>query len=325
MQTKIPERMVRSKQQLATQRRIQGVIPIIQTPFLPSEQLDLTSLQHEVEFISESEADGMVFPGYASEWWKLSDFEMLRAAEVILKSRSSKCPVIFNVVAQSTLLAKEQARQFASLGCDALMCLPPFVLPASQRQVLDHLSAIMEVSTLPHILQYAPGLTGTRFNPADLAGLHERFPHFCCIKIDFAPSGLQLTALKSELGHRDFTYLVGYSGIQLLDSIRRGADGLMGGVGHLRQDIAMLKALQTGDAQAGYNAFATMLPMLNFEMQSIDLLVSAHKKLLQEQGILTHDVCRGPWQPLDSFQEAELAVHWKAISQSAKAYGSTEI
>jgi dihydrodipicolinate synthase/N-acetylneuraminate lyase len=298
----------------ATEIRVQGAIPVIQTPFLPSEELDFASLQREVEFICDSKADGMVFPGYASEWWKLSDSEIMRAAEVILKSRRKNCLVILNVVAQSTILAKAQAKLFDSLGCDALMCLPPSVLPMSQRQLIDHLGAVMETSSLPHILQYAAGLTGARFNPADLAELRKQFPHFCCIKVDFAPSGPQLTALKSELGDRGFTYLVGYSGIQLLDSIRRGADGLMGGAGHLREDIAMLQALQSSDAQAGYKAFATMLPMLNFEMQSIDLLIAAHKRLLRDQGIFAHDVCRGPCQPLDFFQEEELALHWRSIS-----------
>lgn len=288
---------------------------MIHTPFLPSEELDLTSLQREVEFICDCEADGLVFPGYAGEWWKLSESEIMRAAEAILKSRRNNCPVIFNVVAQSTLLAKEQAKQFVSLGCDALMCLPPFVLPASRNQVLDHLSTVMEVSSLPHILQYAAGLTGTRFNPADLAALRERFPHFCCVKVDFVPSGPQLTALKSELGGHDFTYLVGYSGIQLLDAVRRGADGLMGGVGHLRQDIAMLKALQSDNAGAGHKAFTAMLPMLNFEMQSIDLAIAVHKRLLANQGLFAHDVCRRPGQSLDPFQESELALHWNSISR----------
>ena len=55
--------------------------------------------------------------------------------------------------------------------------------------------------------------------------------------------------------------------------------------------------------------------MLNFEMQSIDLLIAAHKRLLRAQGIFAHDVCRGPCQNLDSFQEEELALHWKSISQ----------
>ena len=88
-----------------------------------------------------------------------SDSEIMRAAEVILKSRRKNCLVILNVVAQSTILAKAQAKLFDSLGCDALMCLPPSVLPMSQRQLIDHLRAVMETSSLPHILQHAAGLT----------------------------------------------------------------------------------------------------------------------------------------------------------------------
>lgn len=88
---------------------IEGVIPILQTPFDDSGQLDLDSLQREVTFLCEAGVDGVAFPGFVSERCKLSDKEIAAAAEVILAARKGDTKAIFNVTAQSTYHAVRQA------------------------------------------------------------------------------------------------------------------------------------------------------------------------------------------------------------------------
>ena len=81
---------------------LRGVIPILQTPFDDGGRLDLGSLRREVLLVFDARAGGLCFPGFASEW-------TIREA--------SSIPVIFNVTAQSTFLAVEQARAFVESGC----------------------------------------------------------------------------------------------------------------------------------------------------------------------------------------------------------------
>ena len=52
-----------------------GVIPILQTPFHDDGSLDLESLAREVDYVCALGAPGMAFPGFVSEWWKLSQPE----------------------------------------------------------------------------------------------------------------------------------------------------------------------------------------------------------------------------------------------------------
>lgn len=292
--------------------RIEGVIPILQTPFFENGELDLESLRREVARVCQSGAQGMAFPGFVSEWWKLSEAEILAAARVIAEERTGGTKVVFNVTAQSTLLAVDQARRFLEIGCDALMCLPPFVVPAGPEAAIEHVRQVLTIAPKPHIIQYAAALTGLKLSPQSLGDLHREFPHFSCIKIDFIPPGPTLTKVSEALAGEDFTYLIGYSGLQLPDAMARGAHGLMGGAGHVTEDVAVFRALRE-DPAGGALRFERLLPMLNFEMQTVDMAVAVHKRLLHRQGIFASDHVRAPGPQLDAFQLAELERHWRRL------------
>lgn len=277
----------------------QGVIPILHTPFREDGELDLESLGREVDFACAAGVEAMAFPGFASEWWKLSEDEIDRAAAVIRERSRGRARVIFNVTAQATVRAAAQARRFTELGADGLMCLPPFIVPAGQAALGAHLRAVMGASSLPHILQYSASLTGIRMTSAEIQDLHREFPHFGCVKIDYIPPGPMVTQLVNDLGTAEFTYLIGYSGLQLADSLRRGAHGLMGGVGHIAEDLHVFRALRR-DPSGGLEWFHRLLPVLNFEMQTVDTTVAVHKQLLFEQGVFASPHVRQPGWMLDA-------------------------
>jgi 4-hydroxy-tetrahydrodipicolinate synthase len=298
----------------AADARIEGVIPILQTPFFDNGELDFDSLRREVAYVCQAGAQGMAFPGFVSEWWKLSEDEIFAAARVIAEARTGQTRIVFNVTAQSTWLATRHAGRFLEIGCDALMCLPPFVVPTGPEAAIEHVRQILACAPKPHIIQYAASLTGLKLSPESLRDLHRDFPHFSCIKIDFIPPGPTLTKLAEALAGEDFTYLIGYSGLQLPDAMIRGAHGLMGGAGHVAEDMAVFQALGQ-DPAAGARAFERLLPMLNFEMQTVDMAVAVHKRLLRDRGIFSSDCVRAPGPHLDVFQIAELERHRRRLCE----------
>jgi 4-hydroxy-tetrahydrodipicolinate synthase len=284
---------------------LKGVLPILQTPFLPDGQLDRESLRREARYICGCGAAAMVFPGFVSEWWKLSDAEILSAAAILRKETRGRAGLILNVTAQSTYGAVRQALEFIETGCDALMCLPPFVVPAGSEESLRHLRRILEVIDVPFILQYSASLTGLSLEPAEIVGIQSEFPNLECIKVDFIPPGPMITRLAEAFGGREMTYLVGFAGLQLPDSLHRGAHGLMGGAGHLTEDLAVFDALLR-NPEEGRDAFHALLPLLNFEMQTVGMSVAVHKRLLYERGIIESDHVRAPGRSLDALEIEEL-------------------
>ena len=184
------------------------------------------------------------------------------------------------------------------------MCLPPFIVPPGADDVLQHLRRLLELSSMPFVLQHSASLTGLSLDPQQVLGLHREFPHFHCVKVDFVPPGPAITRLRACLPET-VTYLVGFAGLQLPDSLLRGAHGLMGGAGHLEEDLAAFSALAAGN-DSGREAFYSLLPLLNFEMQTVSMSIALHKRLLHERGILASDHVRAPGRALDALEIEEL-------------------
>ena len=285
--------------------KIHGVIPILQTPFAGDGAVDFDSMANQVDHLATIGIEAVAFPGFVSEWWKLSSTEIHALAKTIAGRARGRMAVIFNVTSQSTRLATEEARAFAALGADALMCLPPYAVPAAPDAVLEHLEAVMAATSLPHILQYSESLTGVRIAPAAIASMSRRHSNFTCVKVDFIPPAPMVTALANAIDDPRFTFLIGYSGLQLADCMARGASGLMGGAGHAKQDMELFRAL-TSDPAAGRDSFRRLLPLLNFEMQTLGLCIAVHKRLLLEQGVFRADHVRKPGSPLDARRIEEL-------------------
>jgi dihydrodipicolinate synthase/N-acetylneuraminate lyase len=294
-----------------------GVIPILQTPFREDGSFDEKSLAALVEWCIAQGVDGVAWPGFVSEWWKLTSAEILAGAKVIASAARGKTQAILNVTAQSTHAAVEQAREFTRLGASGLMVLPPFVMQPGAARVLAHLEEVLAASPLPHILQYSAGITGLNLSMAALAELRLRHPHLVCIKVDFVPPGPMVSELAGEFADTPMTYLIGYAGVQLPDCLRRGAHGLMGGAGHLAPDVSVFRQLLSG---GGLEAFHRLLPLLNFEMQSIDQSTATHKYLLAKRGVIASGHVRRPGPELDAMQREECAALY-ALAETAIAAG----
>lgn len=278
-----------------------GLYPILQTPFDLNGDVDFDSLRRLVRHVRDAGVRAIVFPGFASEWWRLTDAEISECAACL------GSPSVLNITAQATVPAIRSAVAFAKQGASALMILPPFIIGAP---VERHLSEVLGATELPCILQDSAGLTGVRISPGNLARIAADHPNLRGIKVDQVPTGPALSAFRAEPVLAGLSFLVGYSGVQMLDAVRRGADGLMGGCGHIAEDRRMLDGLLAG---SGYGEYTRLLPMLNFEMQSLDLVISVHKQLLFEAGVIATPLLRSPHTLMDETHRDELRLHLAAL------------
>jgi dihydrodipicolinate synthase/N-acetylneuraminate lyase len=56
--------------------RFRGLFPIVQTPFTAEGAVDFDSLRRLVRHVC-GRAEGLTFPGFASEFWRLTEEEIL--------------------------------------------------------------------------------------------------------------------------------------------------------------------------------------------------------------------------------------------------------
>jgi dihydrodipicolinate synthase/N-acetylneuraminate lyase len=87
----------------------------------------------------------------------------------------------------------------------------------------------------------------------------------------------------------------------------------MGGCGHVRQDVAVFRALEAGHLGAE-EQFRRLERLLEFEMQTIHTSIATHKWLLTRQGVIARKTVREPGSGFAAEQEEQLEDLWKKLS-----------
>jgi dihydrodipicolinate synthase/N-acetylneuraminate lyase len=283
-------------------RVIEGVIPILPTPFVEGGEIDLPSFRRAIDAAIRHGAAGVVMFGMASEYYKLSDAERTLCTRALIQQAAGRVPAIVSVVAHSTEVALKDAKCAEQEGADAIMVLPPFFLSPNAESVRRHILEVASTVSLPVIIQYAPAQTGYPIAAESFAQLQRDAPNITCIKVDQVPAGAMIQALR-ELG---MDSVVGYMGINLPHDFECGAIGVMPTVSLCPGFAEMWKLLVRRDRSA-LVLHETLLPLLNFMMRSIECLIASEKQILKDRGVIGSKYCRRPSYNLDLAEQAELA------------------
>src|ERR687887_2142736 len=87
--------------EVSMKERLQGIFPVLQTPLDGAGDLDVGSLEREVDFCIAAGAHGLVYPALGSELQYLSDRERQQLVEIVLRAAADRAPVVVAVSAPS--------------------------------------------------------------------------------------------------------------------------------------------------------------------------------------------------------------------------------
>jgi 4-hydroxy-tetrahydrodipicolinate synthase len=105
--------------------RMEGVFPILVTPFDEQLRVDEESLRRLVEFNLEAAVHGLGV-ALGSEIFRLTEAERLQVTRIVVDQARGRVPVVINTGAQGTELAVHYSRTAEDAGADALMVSRPF-------------------------------------------------------------------------------------------------------------------------------------------------------------------------------------------------------
>src|SRR5438552_1674558 len=105
---------------MSGQLRLNGVVPIIPTPFRADETIDLEGLGRCVDFAVRCRVCAICLPAYASEFPKLTEAERFQVIETAIKAAAGKIAVLAQSNYPSAHCAAELARRHADLGADLI-------------------------------------------------------------------------------------------------------------------------------------------------------------------------------------------------------------
>jgi dihydrodipicolinate synthase/N-acetylneuraminate lyase len=280
-----------------------GVYPVVAVPFQPDGAVDAASFRRLVRYMASSGVAGLMLGGIASEFYKLA-LEELRALipPFVDAVHRAGLTAMVSVTAHATERAVVEARAAVDAGADVINVWPPFFLHPGREALAGHLAAVADAVSVPVIVQYAPREAGLELDPAWFAELRRQHPTIVAVKVETQPPGPYVARLKAV--DPTVTALVGYGGINLLDAVERGADGVQPG-SSFPELYAALWAHRT-DA-AGEALYQALLPYLALWMQQPEYLNAVDKWILFRRGIIASPAVRHPAYALDAVDHRRIA------------------
>ena len=124
------------------------------------------SLRAVFEFNVESGVHGFWVAGGTGESILLSDGENRRIAEIVSDQNRGRVKNIMHVGAPTTERAVALARHAASVGVEAICCVPPFFYRRTDREIVDHYRAVGDAAGLPLFIYNLPSATRVEITPA---------------------------------------------------------------------------------------------------------------------------------------------------------------
>jgi 4-hydroxy-tetrahydrodipicolinate synthase len=271
---------------------VEGVVPVLTTPFTGDGAVDEAGLRRVARGHAEAGCGAVALFGLASEFYKLTDAERDRVAAVAIDALAGTgTPAVYSVTDHATAVAVERAREAERAGADAVMVLPPFFLDPPAEQVLAHVERVAGAVSVPVVVQYAPEFTGTSLSPATLADLAARVDNLDYYKIEARPAGPYISDLRERT---DADVLVGYAGWQMLDAYDRGAVGVMPGSPLVPLYVEIQERYDRGDRADAAALHAELLPLLNHITQSAEMAFHYGKRILHRRGLIDSAASRAP-------------------------------
>lgn len=275
-----------------------GVRPILHLPFLdgPDQPIDHDRLRALVLDQVAHGVRGLVALGLASEAWTLLEPERDAVLETVTTTLDGRLPLVVGVDG-TTAVATARARRAVGFGAAGLMVLPPSGVRSAK--LAAHYGAVADAARVPVLVQDSPQVTGVQLGIDDLVALRRAHPLVAAVKIELAGAGAKASAAVDA----GIEVVAGWGGQHYLESVLRGASGLMPGCDLGPAFVEIDRLARTGDAAEAEYRYRRILPLLSYEAQSLDLLLLGAKRVLVQRGAFASGTLRAPGRKLDA-QEA---------------------
>ena len=285
--------------------RVNGIIPIIPTPFTVEEQVDWPSLRRLVDFACAAGACAICLPAYASEFYKLSESERLRLVAEAVEHASGRLPVFAQVNFVSLTQAVETARQAQRAGASGIAAAVPRLFAFGEPDLLLYFDRLLSAIDVPLLIQDV-NPSGPTVTPRFVFDLHRAHPHFRWIKLEEPMMSSKVTAILDATSG-GVGVLEGWGGMYMLDLIPAGICGVMPGLAVSDLLARVFQLATQGDMAGAYKIHEAVLPQIVFSLQHMELFHHAEKLLLVARGILKEAVVRQLTLQLDRHTEDRIS------------------
>jgi len=271
-----------------------GVMPAMTTPFHDDLTVDHAFLAEHARWLLDEGASALVVLGSLGEGATLEAREKREILGTVVRAAGERAPVIAAISGLSTAEATSLAKDARSIGCPALMVLPPYVYSTDWREMKAHVAAILAATELPCMLYNNPIAYKTDFIPEHIAELAGEFPHLTGVK-ESSGDVRRVTAIRNLCGAR-LAVAVGVDDA-IVEGIEAGATGWVAGLVNAlpAESVALFRHAIEGRREDAQKLYRWFLPLLR--MDTVPKFVQLIK-LVQERARRGSARVRPPRLPL---------------------------
>jgi dihydrodipicolinate synthase/N-acetylneuraminate lyase len=281
---------------------MQGVFPILVTPFDVQGRIDEESLRRLIDFNIDAGVHGLGV-ALGSEIFKFSEGERDVVTKVVVSQTNQRVPVVINTGAPGTDLAVHYSRRAEELGADALMVIPPNFMPAGPAEILAYYKTISDAVTLPIFLQDVPSAP----IPVGLARqIAEQCEQVRYIKVETVPITTKVADMVAQAGDQ-LTVFGGAGGGYFIEELRRGSMGTMPFCSQPEAFVQVWRLMENGDEETARTVFDQLImPVNRIASQGAGIFYHVHKELLRRRGVIATNTVRGPVPLVEEMTQREL-------------------
>lgn len=281
---------------------MQGVFPILVTPFDEQGRIDEESLRRLIDFDIDAGVHGLGV-ALGSEVFKLSEAERDQVIRTVVDQVRQRVPVVINTGAPGTDLAVFYSRRAEELGADAVMVIPPSFMPAGPAEVLEYYQAISDAVSIPIFMQ---DVASASISAGLARQIAENCPRVRYIKVESPPVASKVADMVAQAGDR-LTIFGGAGGGYFIEELRRGSLGTMPFCSQPEAFVQVWNLMRSGDERGARAVFDRVIAPINrIAAQGSGIFYHVHKELLRRRGVIATAKVRSPAPPVDEQTQSEL-------------------
>jgi 2-keto-3-deoxy-L-arabinonate dehydratase len=232
---------------------------------------------------------------------KLSTAERRQLMDWVAEDIGGKVPLTVTVAETSVGGQIEFVKAAAAVGAKWAILQPPLVKHVPESELIRFFGAVADASPIPIAIQNAPEYLGIGLSNAGVRALHRTHPNFSIIKLE--ATAISIASLLNDV-EGELDVFNGRDGIEMLDSMRAGAVGIIPG-GEAFDVLArafdhMVSGTEAGIAEAE-RLYAKVLPLLILLMESMDTFLVYGKPVLGHRLGIAETKPRLPSTPPTAF------------------------
>jgi 2-keto-3-deoxy-L-arabinonate dehydratase len=275
-----------------------GVYPMVFALFDAKGNLAREPMRRQIKALLAAKVHGIAILGMATEVNKLSTVERRTLMEWVAEDVGGVVPLAVTVAESSIQGQIDFVRGAAAVGAKWAILQPPPVKAVPESELIRFFGAVADSAAIPIGIQNAPEYLGIGLSHNGISALHRAHSNVKIVKLE--ATALAIARLIEQV-EGTLDVFNGRDGIEMIDSIRAGAVGIIPGAevaDVLARIFDMVDAGKMDDAEKLYQG---ILPLLIVLMETMDTFLVYGKHVLGHRLGIRETDTRIPHTPPSAF------------------------